>query len=355
MRTPYANLENPLWWKSLRGQGVVLYAWGSPRYLPIARAIRQAGLSLVCNMDTSGMLGVLAGPVVYWGSLWRIAHGIGHTPASWAWWLGRLVSSCTWSLVKTDPGRARHLRQAHLIGAVSPLAWQHLRRVCRWYGGEALASRVHLIPHPVNPQMQYNGQRKRPLVVSVARWHREDWRQKNPRLLMQTLALVLQENPEVTGQVVGRMEEEIKTEFLRTVGPHRNRLILSGRIPNPDLVPLLQSAQISLCTSNHESFHIASAEALCCGCSVVAPDLPELPSLRWFTGESCGQLAEKSPERLAQGVTEELRLWRNHQRDASHIGSLWGGRLHADRVAERILHLLSSSSPSPLLFPSQRP
>jgi glycosyltransferase involved in cell wall biosynthesis len=203
--------------------------------------------------------------------------------------------------------------------------------------------------------MEYTGQKKRPRVVTVARWHREDWRQKNPQLLLKTLVLVLQKNPEVVCQVVGRMEEEIKAHFLKMAGNHRNRLILSGRIPNPDLAPILQSAQISLCSSNHESFHIASAEALCCGCSVVAPDLPELPSLHWFAGESCGQLAEKSPERLAQAVTNELRLWRDHQRDAGRIAKLWGARLHADRVAARILHLMIPVHALPPVSKALRP
>lgn len=37
IRTEYANLEDPAWWKSLGIDGVILYAWGVGKYLPIAR------------------------------------------------------------------------------------------------------------------------------------------------------------------------------------------------------------------------------------------------------------------------------------------------------------------------------
>lgn len=55
IRTEYANLEDAAWWKSLGIDGLVLYAWGTGKYLPIARAIHDAGIFLVVYMDSSGL------------------------------------------------------------------------------------------------------------------------------------------------------------------------------------------------------------------------------------------------------------------------------------------------------------
>lgn len=55
IRTEYANLKDAAWWKSLGIDGVILYAWGMGKYLPIARAIHDAGIFLVVYMDSSGL------------------------------------------------------------------------------------------------------------------------------------------------------------------------------------------------------------------------------------------------------------------------------------------------------------
>lgn len=340
IRTPYRNLESAAWWKASGAQGVVLYAWGAPRYYPIARAIRQAGLKLICNMDTSGTFGVLGGPLEYWGAQWRILNGLGVNPSSMTMFFLKFISSISWSLLKNDTGRARHLRQADLIGAVSPIAVQRIQRVCRWYGGTRLAAKVQLIPHAVSLHMNYAGQTKEPRIVCIGRWHPEDWRQKNPRLLMETATRVLSRNPKAELVVVGAMEPGLEREFSALAGKCQGRLRIAGRIPNKEIAGLLQTAQISFCCSNHESFHIASAEALCCGCSVVAPDLPELPSLKWFVGENSGRLALRNPDALADALHEEMRVWSHGGRKPYSIATTWSERLHADRVATLILDLL---------------
>lgn len=347
IRTPYKNLENPHWWKAQNREGVVFYGWGSHRYTPIARAIRLAGLKLVCNMDTSGSFGVLTGAAEYWSSSWRISQTLGITAPSLIWFVSRWLSSLTWSLVKHERGRALHLRQADLIGAVSPLAVERIRKACLWYGGDALASRVRLIPHPVAMHMRYAGQLKQPRIVTIGRWFPEDWRQKDPFLLMEILSVLLKKCPDLECVVLGRMPEDLRRRFLDKVGAAASRLSLLGARPNPQLVEILQGAQVSLCSSSHESFHIASGEALCCGCSVVAPNLPELPSLQWMTAHGSGALAPRKAGMLAAVVLDELELWKTGGRDAKKISKFWSNLLHADRVAAGILHALEARASTP--------
>jgi glycosyltransferase involved in cell wall biosynthesis len=346
IRTEYHNLEDPAWWRAQKGEGVVFYAWGAARYFPVARAIRQAGYKLVSHIDSSGTFGIAAGPMEYWRAIWRIQNALGVTPSSLIVFLAKFFSSFTWSWVKHDWGRARHLRQADLIGAVSPLAVDRIRRACRMYGGPELASRVRLIPHPVGLHMSYSGEAKSPQVVAVGRWLPEDWRQKNPALLLEVITRLLAARPDLECVVVGRMQEALKEKFLGAAGENRSRLRILGHVPNRDLSAWLKSSQVALCTSTHESFHIASAEALCCGCSLVAPDLSELPSFSWFTSEASGSLAPSNPGTLTRAVSNELSLWQNHGRDPVKISSLWGSRLHTDRVAEKTLKMLHRTAVS---------
>ncbi|NBV87778.1 MAG: glycosyltransferase, partial [Verrucomicrobia bacterium] len=178
-------------------------------------------------------------------------------------------------------------------------------------------------------------------VITVGRWLPEDARQKNPALLREIMVNLLAAEPDLRCIVVGRMQDRWKREFMRQAGRAQERIRLLGQIPNRELPAILQASQVSLCTSNHESFHISSAEALCCGCSIVAPDLPELPSLRWFTAEHGGRLALRNSKELTQAVLGELDAWRAKARNPEAISAFWCQRLHANRIAAQILQELA--------------
>ncbi|MEY2914943.1 MAG: hypothetical protein RLZZ184_4252 [Cyanobacteriota bacterium] len=148
IRTDYRNLEDPEWWRSLGAEGVVLYGWGSGKYVKIVKAIKQADLYLVSNMDTTGILGVFNGFSEYGSSLWRVSMGEATSkPAGMLRYLLRFAYSATLAVFRNDIGRARHLKQADLIGAITPIGMERIRKVCRFLGGEVLANRVKLIPH----------------------------------------------------------------------------------------------------------------------------------------------------------------------------------------------------------------
>lgn len=121
IRTEYANLEDPAWWKSLGIDGVILYAWGVGKYLPIARAIHDAGIFLVVYMDSSGLFF----PWQYWLPIAKnmytkdvFIHG---KIKGSAFFLLRLLKQHTWNLASR--GRRKHLDlrgHGHLPHSVSP-------------------------------------------------------------------------------------------------------------------------------------------------------------------------------------------------------------------------------------------
>ena len=55
VRCSASELHDPEWWRTLRLDLVVLYAWGDPRHAALAQAIRQAGIALVQSLDTAGL------------------------------------------------------------------------------------------------------------------------------------------------------------------------------------------------------------------------------------------------------------------------------------------------------------
>ena len=340
IRTEYENLENPDWWRSLGGEGVVFYGWGSGKYSKVARAIREADLFLLTHLDTGGMLGVLNGFLAYTEHLWRWSFGIRKPgPISIARFGIRLAYGVSAALIKNDLGRARHLKQADIIGATSPAAAERIRKVCRIYGGSELESRVMMIPHPIAPYMLYDPlQRKEPLIVTVGYWPDPD---KDSELLMHTVTALLTREKDVTIEIYGRPTDEMVKWSQDFDSMDRDRIKIMGVVPNEKLRHAFQRAQISLCTSLMESFHIASGEALCSGCSIVGPDTPGLPSMKWFADGPFGTLATRKQSEFADALASELGKWRNGERNPLEISDHWSKLLHAPRVAEMILKIAS--------------
>ena len=338
IRADLVNLEDVDWWRLQGVEGVVFYGWGSGEYTRIARAIKEAGLLLISHLDAGGVLSVLNGIPEYAGNAWRASNGShGSRVARVLRVAARVCLAGTWGLVRTDWGRARHLRCADVIGAVSPIAKSRIQRVCRFYGGRALMDRVRLIPHPIAPYMGFDeAVTKERLVVAVGRWCDPP---KGGPLLISSLGTLLGSDASVCAEIYGEVSPAMKSWHASLARDHRDRVLLKGVVANKDLPEVYSRASVSLCTSVSESFHIASAEALCCGCSVVGPDVPELPSMKWFTDGPFGAIGERSPEGLTRAVLSELEDWDAGRRDARRISAHWRALLSAPRVAESILEL----------------
>jgi glycosyltransferase involved in cell wall biosynthesis len=341
IRTEYHNLQDPEWWRSHRLDGVVLYAWGSPRYRHIARAIRESGAKLVLNQDSSGHVSPLNGLRAWSVEQWTLA-GSGESRAMALRGILRILCGISLGLLRTDPLRAIHLRQGHLIACVSPDAAENYRRLCRIYGGRELAEKVVLLPHAVLTGLSFDPaiHQKKPRVIAIGRW--DDVIQKRPGLLIGVLGRLLSENGDIGIDIVGRLTPEI--EAWRDGLPDPERVILHGKLAHEKLAELLAGARIYYCPSAYESFNIAAAEALCCGCSVVAAARPTMASFRWFVSRSCGTLA--ATDDVAghlRALLDEISFWEKGARDSGAISGHWTSILHADKIARRVLELMEKS------------
>lgn len=341
IRTDYANLESAGWWRAQDVNGVVLYAWGRPKFRKVAAAIHEAGIFLVLNQDNGGLVSPLAG-FPYWLEEQWILSGQGRGLSSWLRFVKCSLRGLSAGLLLTDPLRAAHLKQGNVIACVSPKAAEFYRRLCLFYGGENLAKRVRVIPHAVEPRFCFSGILKRRQVVCVGRW--QDIVQKRPWLLVEVIDALTKTDDEVPVIIVGTITLELKNWYHSLLEQQKNQIKLAGRLDREDLAVLLRESQVFYSSSAFESFGIAAAEALCSGCSVVAGRSVSMASFEWFISEKSGTLAEVDDAKSHLiALKDELDAWDRGDRNPCDISEIWNGRLHADRVAGLILELMDGT------------
>mgnify|MGYP002622244604 CR=1 FL=1 len=337
IRTDYANLESSEWWRSQQADGVVLYAWGRPKFRKVAQAIHRAGIRLVLSQDSSGMISPRCG-LGEWLEAQRIYSGMGRVPGGWRRYAIQVGRGLSVGLLVTDPLRARHLRQGDRIAAVSPKAAEHYRSLCRRYIGEDVGRKVVSIPHPVNPACEAGDLPRERRMVAIGRW--DDERQKRTSLLLATAERLLRDDPGLLIDIIGRTPGPLKEWHSRLPSRQRRRITLHGRIPPDAIIGVLQRSRVVHCPSAFESFHIASAEGLCTGCTVVGSRSLCLPSFEWFLSEGDGRFAESDDASgHAAAILGEMEAWDAGRRDPGEIFRRWSGRLHAPQVARQILDL----------------
>ena len=344
LRTEFGNLESAAWWRAQALDGLVLYAWGRPKFRKVAAAIHEAGIFLVLNQDNGGLVSPLAGLRNWIAEQWILA-GQGRGPSAWLRFLKLTLRGLSAGLALTDPLRAAHLKQGDVIACVSPKAAEHYRKLCRIYGGADLAARVRVIPHAVESRFRFSGAPKRRQVACVGRW--QDVVQKRPWLLMEVVETLVTSDEEVSVVIAGTATEEL-IEWHRGLDElQRNRVHLRGRVGRDELAEILAESEVFYSPSAFESFGIAAAEALCSGCSVVAGRSVSMAAFEWFVSENSGVLAEKDDCKSHAGaLKDELNRWDQGARDPVRTAGVWCERLHADEVAKKLLEITHSSARS---------
>jgi glycosyltransferase involved in cell wall biosynthesis len=338
IRTDYVNLSDPAWWRTHSPDSVILFSWAMPQYTPIAAAIKSSGAKLVVFLDSAG----------FW-SPWSNGH-------QWfkAQWdactrkRGLVVGASRYaaSIVRSfipgafDRPRLEHMDLAHAVTVTSPLVLERTQQYARTYGFNRLADKIHLLPLPVSTHMRYDDEEKCKRVICVARWLPQDWPEKCPQLLLESLDTFLRKRPDYEALVVGRGASELRDASFYPRSLDERNFTTINYLPNNELVPLLASSQISLCTSFHESFHIASFEAACCGCSIVALQSPDVPALQFLAKENGTLASQEHPTAFAEALMIEADLWGRGQRSPWQASLRWQQYAHADKVASQCVQLI---------------
>ena len=340
IRARAADMADPDWWRALGADAVVVHTWSREEHTGILRAVRTAGLRVVLLQDGTGV----TGPLGTWGDWvresWYFRNRHGGRLMGTAWFAARMIHGHTLRLAGFERSRARQFELADLIVVPSPRALEGYRKLARSLGGN-LESKLRLLPHPVAPWFgSHTGTPKENLIVSVGRWT-DHW-QKRPDLLAASLAECLRRHPAWKAEIFGGPGEELSRWHQALDSSLRSRIELAGIVPNRELAGPMGRAKISLCSSAYESFHIASGEALCSGCSVVGVDSAMTPSLSWFTDTQSGTLSDSlDAVGLAAALNKEISAWESGKRDPDAISHRWRGRLHAREVARALIEMAS--------------
>lgn len=312
IRVPLEQLRSAAWWKTLRLDGVVLYSWGAPRYTAIARAIKSAGIKLVIHLDTNGD---------FFDEWWTPRPSF----------LRRCKNLVTHTAI--DFLRARHLRYADVVTMSPPVAEQLRHRL--FYGTD-IVTRMVPMPTPVDFAFAYDGRAKQRKVIFVGRWSSED-EIKDPGLMMATACELAMRDSSLLVEIYGWYDETVENWYGSIPAEAQRRICLKGFTPSRDLVGVYNDAMVSVCTSKREGTHIASAEAVCCGCSIAVPWRRSLLIPQWYTTQDSGTVAaEDTPASLAAAVLTELAHWDSGHRNPHAIAAAWQPLFHADKVMERI-------------------
>ena len=314
IRTKYRDLQSISWWKKLDIDALVLYSWAAPKYLFVARAVHKAGIKLIIHMDTSGNFDGLD-----WNEM------------------NILQKAYRKMKVKLlDFLRAIHLKYADVITISQPAADKIAKRM---FFGKWFKDKVYPMPCPVSPAFFYQPMIKRERkVVCVGRWADEESDAvKRPEFMIQTAKAIVGADSSVQVDIYGRVGSQVQAIYNSFTIEERKRIRLRGFIKNEELPTIYNSAMVSICTSRSESTHIASCEAICCGCSLVVPPRKSLNVLHWYTSGNSGSIAdEDSPASMADAVIKELELWDSNKRSPKAISEHWIPWFHADKVIKSI-------------------
>jgi glycosyltransferase involved in cell wall biosynthesis len=336
IRVDPENLSDASWWHSQELDAVILYSWAAPRYTPIAKVIKNAGIRLMVCMDTCGVVSPQANRRAWFSDLPRrilLEHRFGKGKV-------RDVAKYLIESVSSPIARARidHYQCADIVTVPTPEGAKWVRHEASSLGNNALATKIHYLPHPQSSRFRYEGSTKEKLVITMGRWQDEDWPQKNPRVLIGTYSAFLRVNPKWKGLIVGA---GATTLLKRLAIPPVPGLEFRERVDPSEVAVLLNRASIGLWSSRWEGQQGAGAQALCCGCSVVSHNAPMMSCFRHYVRRNSGQLSVRNtPERLAEALTVEAHAWEKGERDPFTIAEIWGSEFHAGEVAARALGLL---------------
>lgn len=320
------------WWRQWSLEGVVLCAWGLRRYEPIARAIKGAGVKLNLVLDSSGSVHPRVSPRSCFQERYSVERDRKRIFAAGL----ALLKTMAAAFPAFYAGTIRHLAHGDYLTLPSPLAQERYRRFLVKVNRPDLVPRLRFVPYPVTSDMNFNPAiSKQRVIIAVGRWQSF---QKGTPVLAGVMQRVLSEQPGYSFRIIGSGAECVRKLINRLDDQCKSRIEIVGTVPHQQLPRYYQECQISLCTSYFESFHIASGEALCCGCSVVG-DI-RIPSMPYFCSAGSGTLSEDlSVDHLTDALHAEIGAWQRGERDPLAISRTWTGRLYPQHVARRFFDI----------------
>ncbi len=339
IRASLEDMEHPNWWAQYNLDAVVLGAWADPQYTLIAKAIKDSGAKVIVRCDCGTQYSQWQKTL--WQSLYENYLVVRYRDKGFLY-------ACLFSMLKTPiyyyPGiyvkkMIKHMSYADLIMNETPEGVYYLKSLLSHHGEINIAARVKYVPHPIANEAGYSlSCKKEKRIIAVGRW---DNYSKNTYMLIRTLAEVLMKHNKYEFHIFGSGESIIKKMIIRLSPAITSRIHIHGLISNNELGLEYQKSRIFFSASRSESFGIAAAEALCCGCSIVASN--HIFSFKNFASKNSGTLAEKyTVNAMRKAIEIELSAWDNGLRDPVRISEQWCDEVSTKKMINEITRVVSS-------------
>jgi glycosyltransferase involved in cell wall biosynthesis len=205
-----------------------------------------------------------------------------------------------------------------------------------------VASRVRYSPHPIMEEVVYDpAVKKEKRIIAVGRW---DNYQKNAPLLIRTLEAVLAEYSDYEAHLFGGGQTQLVQLKQKLPEDIHSRIVIRGIVDHAALISEYQKSRIFFAPSRSESFNIAAAEALACGCSVVGSG--HVFSFRNFVSKNSGTVSgHYNRKGLNDALQVELCAWDGGLRDALLSSRSWKQEVGADEIVAVVIGVMSLPSP----------
>lgn len=331
-RVDNASIQSQEWWKARKVHAVLAY--GLCLSEATARAIRDAGVRLVVELDTSGDISPRESPLAARARMADARHALVHAIRVHSYWLKQIW----WEWRDIEEKLFKVLRWADHISIPGVEAKGNLDELFRLRGREDLRCKVTVVPFAVREDFTQQAdlplKEKRIVIAS-----RLDSQQKDPVLMVEVLSRFLDRNSEYSISIFSRGECSLAKKLAM-----RNTSRIEFQIDaSRDVVrnALLRS-QIILYTSRHETVPVGALEALCSGCTLVGPPLPGLRELA--ENGRFGMIAShRTAASLVAALESECQRWAQSM-DSVENALYWRSRNSLTNVAQQWLELLMGAN-----------
>ena len=235
----------------------------------------------------------------------------------------------------------KRIEQIEIVDAVvieSPDAASNLSFFLTKNGRPDLINKICVIPNPVTPDIINSRiEGKENIVVSIGRWN--DVVQKNPEGLVNVLKKFLYLESNWEAFIIGPGEKVIEGYMKDISTSVRQRINITGPLGHEKIKDYLLKSKIFFVPSTGESFGIAAAEGVCCGCTVVGSPLE---SLRYLTmqGFSGNVSYSLDVDAMFGALAYEANKWESNDIDYINISNYWREKLNRQSIAKQFAKII---------------
>ncbi|HKY16928.1 MAG TPA: glycosyltransferase family 4 protein [Microthrixaceae bacterium] len=210
--------------------------------------------------------------------------------------------------------------------------------------------KLHIVPVGVDPDLfsPMPGVTRRPRqIISTAS---ADVAMKGQRFLLEALAKLRTEYPDLTLVIIGRLKDgSVAQRTIEALGLWDAVEFVSG-VPDERIVELYNESSCAVVPSLYEGFSLPAIEAMSTGCPLVATTGGALPEVTGTDGDTCIAVEPANSDALALGIRRAL----DDPIGAARIGAAgrervitqWSWRHTAVRTADHYRALLDSIPPA---------